>query len=205
MKIDELRPFHNSAFRIEEVEKLVKEPRNAIRVQLSRMCKNKKLIRLKKNCYTFPDFHPNVFVMAQKMVEPSYHSLEAVLSLYGIIPEGTPMYTLVTSQKTQQYKNQFGTFSYRHLPPSLFFGVEQREDKAFVALPEKALLDYLYLDSKKFKPDFSCFQAERFDELEKLNWKKMKIWAKDYNVKKLEDLVKTLEKYAESEEYQEHL
>lgn len=205
MKIDELKPFYNKVFRIEELENYFKEPPASIRVQLSRFCRNKKLIHLKKNCYTLPDFHPDVFVIAQQMVQPSYHSLEAVLSHSGIIPEGTSFYTLVTSQKTQNYKNEFGNFSYRHLPPNLFFGVEQREDGAWMATKEKALLDYLYLNSAKFKSDFGCFKAERFDELEGLNWRQLRVWAKKYGMKKLETIVKALQRYAKSEEYQAHL
>ncbi len=205
MKIDELKPFRNKVFRLEELENFFEQSGSTIKVQLSRLCKNKKLIRLKKNCYTFTDFYPNPYIIAQQMVQPSYHSLEMVLSQSGIIPEGTTAYTLITSQKTQSYQNEFGIFGYRHLSPHLFFGVEQRKDGAWMAVPEKALLDYLYLNSVKFKLDFACFQAERFDELQTLDWAKMKIWAKKYKMKKLERLVESLKGYAESDEYQEHL
>jgi len=205
MKIDELKPFYNKVFRLEELENYFDEPVSTVKGQLSRLVKNNILLRLKKNCYTFPDSHPDPMVIAQKMVAPSYHSLEFVLSQSGIIPEGTSAYTMITSQKTQSYKNGLGTFSYRHLPPNLFFGVEQRADGAWIALPEKALLDYLYLNSSKFKPDFACFQAERFDELDKLDWKKMKNWAKKYGMQKLVKLVESLESYAKSEDYQAHL
>ncbi|MFA4891166.1 MAG: hypothetical protein WC604_02335 [Candidatus Gracilibacteria bacterium] len=138
------------------------------------------------------------------MVSPSYHSMESVLSLYGIIPEGTVAYTLITSKKTQKYSNEFGTFSYRHLPPSLFFGVGKREDGAFMATPEKALLDYLYLNSAKFKPNFALWQAERLDELPTLDFKIMKKWAKKYGMKKLMTLVTSIEEYSNSKMYQAH-
>jgi predicted transcriptional regulator of viral defense system len=204
MKLDELTPFKGRTFSIEELENYFKEPVRSIRVQLSRLCKSGKLIRLKQNRYTFPDAHPNVYVMAHEMVSPSYHSLESALSLHGIIPEGTVAYTLITSKKTQKYSNEFGTFSYRHLPPHLFFGVEKRADSAFMATPEKAILDYLYLNSAKFKPDFALWQAERLDELETLDWKLMNKWAKKYGMKKLVKLVKSLKDYVSSEHYQEH-
>lgn len=204
MKADELKPFYHKTFRIEELRNFFKEPQSTISTQLSRLCKSKKLIRLKKNLYTFPDAHPNVYVMAQEMVSPSYHSLESALSLYGIIPEGAVAYTLITSKKTQKYSNEFGTFSCRHLPPHLFFGVEKREDGAFMATPEKALLDYLYLNSAKFKPNFALWQAERLDELETLDFKIMKKWAKKYSMKKLMTLVTSLKEYSSSEMYQAH-
>ena len=204
MKIAELKPFYYRTFRIEELQNYFRQPVSSIRMQLHRFCKNGKLIRLKKNCYTFLDFHPNAFAIGQMMVDPSYYSLESILSAQGIIPEGVSVYTLITSKKTQQYTNQFGTYSYRHLPPSFIFGVEKRKDGVWMATAEKALLDYLYLNSKKFKPDFKVWQAERFDELETLDWKKMEEWGEQYGQKKLMHLVKNLHQYMKSQDYQAH-
>lgn len=204
MKADALKPFYYKTFTLEELQNYFRQKPASMKVQLSRLCKNKKLVRLKQNLYTFPDFHPNVFVIGQQMVSPSYYSLESVLSWNGIIPEGAAAYTLITSKKTQQYTNEFGTFSYRHLSPKFFFGVEQRKDGAWMATPEKALLDYLYLNSKKFKADFVCWQAERFDGLSSMDWKQMKQSASKYGMKKLKILVDSLRSYASSPQYQGH-
>ena len=42
----------------------------------------------------------------------------------------------------------FGRFSYRHISPSLFYGIEYRhlvkDEYAYVATPEKALLDLIH-------------------------------------------------------------
>ena len=86
-----------------------------------------------------------------------------------------------------------------------FFGVAQRKDGAWIATSEKALLDYLYLNSKKFKADFACWQAERFDRLDSLNFNVMKKWAALYGMKKLEKLTDSLKEYAKSKAYQAHL
>lgn len=204
MKADELKPFYGKTFTLEELKNYFDQKSSSIRVQLSRLCKSKKIIRLKQNLYTFPDFYPNVFVIGQQMVSPSYYSLESVLSWNGIIPEGISTYTLITSKKTQQYCNEFGTFSYRHLSPKFFFGVEQRKDGVWMATSEKAILDYLYLNSRKFKADFACWRGERFDSLSGLNWKQMKQWAPKYGMKKLKILVDSLKSYANSSEYQAH-
>lgn len=204
MKADDLKPFYNKTFSTEELINYFASPAASINVQLFRLCKAKKIVRLKKNLYTFPDSHPNATIIGQEMVSPSYYSLESVLSWNGIIPEGTPFHTLITSKKTQAYSNEFGTFSYRHLPPTLFVGVEQRSDGVWLATSEKALLDYLYLNSRKFKADAACFQAERFDRLETLNFRTMKKWAGLYGMKKLKRLIESLEKYSVSSEYQSH-
>jgi len=82
--------------------------------------------------------------------------------------------------------------------------VEQRKDGAWIATSEKAMLDYLYLNSGKFKADFSCWQAERFDQLDMLNFRIMKKWTVLYNMQKLKKLVASLELYASSDKYQAH-
>ena len=212
MKVDALNPFHYKTFNLEELKNYFHQKPSSIKVQLVRLCKNKKLIRLKQNLYTFPDFHPGVFLIGQQMVAPSYYSLESVLSWNGIIPEGVATYTLITSKKTQKYSNEFGTFGYRHLSPELFFGVEHRKDGVWLATREKALLDYLYLNSKKFTAKsypkgatfFPCWEAERFDGLSDLNWKQMQKWALKYKMKKLKILVDSLGSYVGSSEYQGH-
>lgn len=204
MKIDELKPFYNKTFSTEELKNYFRQDPASMRVQLSRLCKNKKIIRLKRNLYTFPDNHSSAFLLGQQMISPSYYSLESVLSWSGIIPEGVVVYTLVTSKKPQQYVNEFGTYSYRHLPPRLFFGVEQRKDGVWIATPEKALLDYLYLNSAKFQPNNVCWREERFDGFAHLNWKQMEQWAVEYKMKKLVLLIKSLHAYAKSSEYQNH-
>lgn len=203
MKFADLKPFYNKVFRIEELRHYFNESLPSIRTQLSRLCKNGKLARLKRNCYTFIDFHPEELLMAQQMISPSYHSMEAVLSWNGIIPEGVFAYTLVTSQKTQAYANIFGRFTYSHLKPDLFFGITKREDGVWMAESEKALLDYMYLRSYKLDPNFICFQEERFD-LTAINWNKISEWAPKYGMKKLLKLATELERYSESPQYQAH-
>jgi hypothetical protein len=205
MKAESLHHFYNKVFCVNELAQYFKEPPASVKMQVHRLCKKGVLVRLKKNSYTFTHFHPDIPLIGQEMVKPSYHSLEWVLAQKGIIPEGVSVYTLITSKKTQRYENTFGNFFYRRLSPDLFFGIDRLPDGTLTAMPEKALLDYLFLDSARFTPDFSVWKSERFDELDKLNWKWMEEKAPLYNMKKLTVLLDSLKKYAFSEEYQEHL
>lgn len=204
MKFVALTPLYNTVFSIEELAHRFQESLAVIKTQLFRFCTSHRLVRLKRNRYTFPDRHPGAFLIAQNLVFPSYISLELMLSRAGIIPENVTMFTSVTSKKTQRYTTPFGTFDYRHLPPHLFFGIEKRVDGAWVAAKEKALLDYLYLNSKWFKPDFACWQGARFDELDTLDWKKIREWVPRFKMKKLMKLVESLEAYSKSDVYQAH-
>lgn len=110
------------------------------------------LIRLRQDWYAFadllqaPEFSRYV---AQKIYAPSYISLHSALAYYGIIPEAVTRITCVSTNRTTHYENAFGEYSYQTVKPELFFGYEPKvllQGYTYhLALPEKALLDLLYL------------------------------------------------------------
>ena len=110
------------------------------------------LVRLRQDWYAFadllqvPEFSRYI---AQKIYAPSYISLHSALSYYGIIPEAVTRITCVSANRTAHYENAFGEYSYQTIKPELFFGYEPRvlpQGYSYhLALPEKALLDLLYL------------------------------------------------------------
>ena len=51
--------------------------------------------------------------------------------------------------KTRRYQTPIGTFSIHHLAPDFFFGFERDRANVPIAVPEKALLDVLYLSQTK--------------------------------------------------------
>ena len=93
-----------------------------------------------------------LFMVANKIYEPSYVSLESVLAYYEIIPETVLGVTSISSRKTKQYESAWGVFSYRSVKPQYMIGYQVVENtpinKFKIASLEKALLDYLYLNSK---------------------------------------------------------
>jgi predicted transcriptional regulator of viral defense system len=81
---------------------------------------------------------------------PSYISLESALAHYGLIPEGVYSVQGITTRKTITYETVAGAFHYRSIKPSLFFGyqVDRLQNMpVLMAEPEKAILDYLYLNA----------------------------------------------------------
>ena len=83
------------------------------------------------------------------LYQPSYLSLESALAWYGFIPEIVYGYTSVTAKIPRTFENVFGRFIYRHVKSELFWGyVEMKTDHGpfLLAEPEKALLDYFYLN-----------------------------------------------------------
>lgn len=110
------------------------------------------LIRLRQGYYTFleykskPDFG---LYFANRIYRPSYVSLHTALAFYGIIPEAVVQITSVTTLKTVSFSNDFGEYSYKSVKENLMFGYDLKpisDGRTFqLAIPEKALLDLLYL------------------------------------------------------------
>lgn len=117
-----------------------------------RWCKKGLIIQLRQGWYSFPECIKIVDMerrIANAIYSPSYISLHYTLCFYGMIPEAVMNITSVTTLKTCEFRNNFGTFVYKTVKPSFFFGYKpmiDRERKGFfMATPEKALLDLLYL------------------------------------------------------------
>ena len=93
-----------------------------------------------------------LFMVANKIYEPSYVSLESALAYYEIIPETVLGVTSISSRKTKQYESAWGVFSYRSIKPQTMIGYQVIKNspgiKFKIAYLEKALLDYLYLNSE---------------------------------------------------------
>lgn len=149
------------------------------RNQLSRWVKKGALVPLRKGMYALhPEdtaSAPEILYMANRLYEPSYISLEYALSLYELIPEYVPVVTSVTTRKTLSFKNAFGHFSYQHVVSRAFRGFRQEkqdhDQQVFVAEPEKAVLDFLYLNMPKFRENFenALIGSFRFQNLETLD------------------------------------
>lgn len=129
------------------------ESMSALRLQLSRWVKAGKLIQLTKGLYTLAEpykkraAHP--FVLANVMKKASYVSLQSALGYFGMIPEHVPAVTSITTQRPTRVETPFGRFLFRHVKKGWFKGYKQVDlgsrQKAFIATPEKALLDLVYL------------------------------------------------------------
>lgn len=125
-----------------------------IRRQLSRWTSGGRLHRLRRGLYALaPPYgkvkaHP--FVIANRLVRPSYVSLQSALAFHGLIPEHVPVVTSITTGRPGEFSTPLGTFVFRHIRTPLFRGFREVEvaggQAAFLARPEKALLDLLYLD-----------------------------------------------------------
>lgn len=110
-----------------------------------------------------------LFMMSNKIYEPSYVSLESALAYYQVIPEAVLGVTSVSSRKTKWFDSSWGRLSYRSLKPELMFGYQivkqDKEIKYKISKIEKTVLDYLYLNAG----------INSREDIEGLRWNKQEI------------------------------
>lgn len=104
-------------------------------------------VKLRNNFYTLKDSNPSRYLIANKMYQPSYISLQKALSHYGIIPEVVYAITSVTTKISREYATPKGSFIYQRIKKKAYTGYSLQlvdKNKVLMATPEKALADYLY-------------------------------------------------------------
>jgi predicted transcriptional regulator of viral defense system len=146
-----------------------------VRQQLVRWVVAGRIVRLTKGLYVLAEpyrkVRPEPFAIAAAIKSPSYVSLESALSWHGLIPEFVATVTSVTTARPQTYQTPLGRFEFRHVARRLFWGYVEVEllqgQRAFVARPEKALLDLVYLTAGGDRKEF--LDELRLQNLDKLS------------------------------------
>lgn len=181
----------------QEVLNTLKGTKASRNLQLNRWAKAGKAIRLKRGFYTLPDRYRQVPLsprwLANTLYSPSYLSLEYMLSWYDMIPERVAAITSIALSKTVTFTNPLGRFVYRNLKKELFFGFEETRDEiqnpVLMATPEKALLDFIYLYSGWQSGRGFLEEGIRLQQLEQLNRKRLREFAKRFSSKKIDQAV----------------
>jgi len=85
----------------------------------------------------------------------SYISLESALVERGIITQSPSILTCVTPGYPQSFRGKSVSIVYRKISPELYWGYQEkatRYNKYLIAEPEKALLDWIYLNRQEGLP-----------------------------------------------------
>lgn len=154
---------------------------NDVRRQLDRWVKSGRLLQLRRGVYAVaPPYQaeaPHPFLVANHLRKPSYVSLQSALSHYGMIPEFVPTTTSVTMSRPEELQTPLGHFLFRHVKKSAFFGYAQTEisrgQPVFLASPEKALLDLLYLTPGSDSPAY--LEDLRFEPTDHFDWQALQM------------------------------
>lgn len=135
---------------------------------VTRMLRNKELIRVKKGLYVFGNDYAkrpySLELLGNMIYGPSYVSCEYALSFYGLIPEAVHEVTSITIGRNKTFNTPVGRFTYKHLHLSKYhIGIDRikidEEFSAAMATPEKALADTVFKRGEK---------AVNIDEMRKI-------------------------------------
>ncbi|PIR07461.1 hypothetical protein COY65_01475 [Candidatus Jorgensenbacteria bacterium CG_4_10_14_0_8_um_filter_39_13] len=186
--IEILLKTQKTVFAIQELSFLWKiRNSNTLKSKIYFLVKNKKLISLKKGIYALNQNYDK-FELANKLRPPSYISLETVLRNSGIIFQySSDIISISNISKT--IKCQRINYVYHKIKNEVLFnkmGIKI-SDKYWIAEPERAFLDIIYLNKNYY-----------FDNLSQINWGKcfslVEIYKNKALKKRLKDYFKDVEK-----------
>lgn len=182
-----------------------------VRRQLSRWVAAGRLYQVRRGLYALaPPFRkvtPHPFLVANRLVHGSYVSCQSGLAHHGLIPEYVAMVTSVTAARPGRRQTPLGVYQFRHVTAELVYGYRLTDvadgQQAFVATPEKALLDLIYLQPGG--DERSYLQELRLQNLETLDLGVLQHQAERAGSAKLKRAVTVVARLAqgEADEYHE--
>jgi len=183
--IQKLDDIGKEFFSIKDLEKIF--PLDAhIKTHIKRFKDSGLILPITKGVYTFSSHPIDLERIATQIYYPSYISFESALSKYGIMNQGLNKLTLATTRHSKKMALMGIECEYCKLKQALYFGFSLMGG-IYIAEPEKAILDTLYLVSlSKRSIDYSEWY------LEEVNKKKIQQYAKKYNPKVREILGKMI-------------
>lgn len=187
------------------------ESSNTLNVSIKRMIKREELIKLKNGLYTTKYFFERnghlveyKELVANMLCQPSYLSLEYVLSKYDMLTEGVRIYTSVSLKTTRNYENILGGFSYKKIANEIFVGFETKffgKSTFQIASKAKALFDWLYFRTDSIlltKENFDIIKENRvrIELMNKNDWREINKYLKKVNNRKTKAIKLSLKPYA---------
>lgn len=173
--IQKINDLGKDFFTVQDLRKLF--PKDIyLKTHLKRFKNTGIIIPVTKGVYTLKSNPVDIEKVATQIYYPSYISFESALSKYGIINQGLYKLTLATTRHSKKISLMGIECEYCQLKKELFFGFNLLNG-IYIADPEKALLDELYLISlKKRKSDYSQWY------LDSLNMAKLRKYMEKYNI-----------------------
>lgn len=169
-----------SVFSTKSIALLWEQPDSKlVKSRIHRYIKAGKLYSIRKGFYA-KDENYNKYELATKIYTPSYISFETVLGQAGIIFQYYGQ-IFATSYLSREITADGQTYVYKKIKDSVLTndaGIEQKENY-FVATPERAFLDLVYLNKNYY-----------FDNLSEINWDKVFEILPIYSNKRMEKSVR---------------
>ena len=178
--IEKIKKINKAFYTAADISKVSGLSRSSVLVLLNRLAKGGRLIRLRRNCYIFPDKKIDLELIAAQIDPDGYVSFESALARFGILSQIPYSLTMATPNRSKKIKVGEREIIFRKIKKNLK-GDIFLENGIQIASAEKALLDMVYLVSRG-QSDFN------FDELD---WRTI-------NKKKLKKLSEKYPKYSQS-------
>lgn len=159
---------------------------NSLIQRLEYLSKTGKITRIRKGLYSINGRKVNELELANKLRTPSYISFETVLYQSGIIFQWDRKITLAGKESIRMRVIGLEII-FRQMKDEILLNNDgiRRKKNYFIASPERAVLDTLYIN-----PDF------HFDNLRPINFGKLEKLAENYNRQSIIKLVERLKKNA---------
>jgi len=177
MKYKDLNKITKLYFGYEEVARSLNIGLSSARVSANRYVKQGLLVRVKRNMYVLSGkwqslSREETFTIANVIQVPSYISLITALEYYSVTTQVQREFIeSVAVKRTVEFETEETVFNYSKIAQRFYFGFS-RGKGFFIASPEKALLDALYLMSlKRYNIDLTAIDAGKLNkkQLQKLS------------------------------------
>lgn len=145
--IKTLQSLNRDFFTVFDLEKITDLKRDSLKVTLNRLVKQQILTRLKRGVYQLSLSSVDVRKIANQLYYPSYLSFESALSDYGILSQIPYTQTFATNKKSKKMTIWNTEVEFTQIKNDLFFGYILN-NSIYIAEPEKALLDQIYMASR---------------------------------------------------------
>lgn len=188
MKVLELNKVNKLTFSIEDIASSLSVTKDSAKVSANRYAKSNFLIRLKNNLYVSTEkfkslTEKELFKIANIIQVPSYISFTTALSFYNVTSQQLQgMIESAALKRTKEVNTQSFRFNYKILKKN-FYNNFVFTNEFFIATPEKALADIIYLSSmSRYQCDFEAIDFKKIDKqtvtklLTITNTKSIKYW-----------------------------
>jgi len=168
MRVSELNNSNKLILSIDDISKTLSISKESAKVTANRYVNNNQLIRLKRNYYIISSKfaqlnEEELFRLANVIQVPSYISLTSALSYYNISTQQMQgVVESIAQKRTKSIKVKNIEFKFLLIKKDLYSDFIL-EKEFFIATPEKALADAVYLTSLS---RYSCdFEAVDFSKI----------------------------------------
>ncbi len=143
-KYEDIKLFH-----ISFLKQYVGESKTSFYKQLYLLVERGIVTRVSRGWYENPFNSPSIEEIAMKLRYPAYISMESLLSDKNILSQGIQKLTLVNLKRPYTFTVKNYLLEYHQLRKDLFWFGYENVNGVRKAFPEKALLDFLYIQYTK--------------------------------------------------------